>query len=201
MRQIGRALLVLAGVFGSALMPGWNEVAFAHEEWGGPGMMRWHRRLPDMLRGMEIPGPWLYGRGGHERPLISMMLHWKGQLGLTSDQERSLRELRANFEKEAIRRTSEIDVAELELKGLLEQDTVDLVKVEAQAKKIALLRAELRVARIKTIEGGKEVLSPDQRGKLERLGHDERWGGMGMGMMGPWPGSMAPPKRGASPIR
>ena len=195
MRQIGTALLILAGALGSALMPGWNQVAFAHEEWGGPAMMRWHRRPPDMLRGMEIPAPWLPGRGGHERPLVSMMLHWKEQLGLTADQERSLRELRANFEKEAIRRTSEIDVAELELKGLLEQDKVDLVKVEAQARKIALLRAELRVARIKTIEAGKAVLWPDQRGKLERLGHDQRWGGVGMGMMGPWMGPMPDPIR------
>ncbi len=190
MRQIGRSLLVLAGVLGSALMPGWNEVAFAHEEWGSPGMMKRHRMLPDMLRGMEIPGPWLYGRGGHEGPLISMMLHWKEQLALTADQERSLRELRANYEKEAIKRTSEIDVAELELKGLMEQEKVDLVRVEAQVKKIALLRADLRVARIKTIEAGKTALTPEQRGKLERLGHDQRWGGMGM--MAPWMGSMPP---------
>lgn len=189
MRPIVRGALLMVAVLASALPPGWNQVAFAHEERSEPGMMDWIRRPGDMLRRMEIPGPWSHGRRGHERPLISMMLHWKEQLGLTAAQERSLRELRANFEKEAIRRTSEIDVAEVELKGLLEQDKVDLGKVEAQAKKIALQRAELRVARIKTIEAGKEVLSPDQRGKLEKLGHDHRWGGMGKGMTGQGMGS------------
>lgn len=194
MRPIVRVVLLIVAVLASALPSGWNQVAFAHEEWGGPGMRGWLRRPVDMLRSMEIPGPWSHGRKGHERPLISMMLHHKEQLGLRADQESSLRELRANFEKEAIRRTSEIDVAEVELKGLLEQDKVDLVKVEAQAKKIALQRAELRVARIKTIEAGKEVLSPDQRGKLEGLGHDHRrGGGAGKGMTGAGMGSVPSP--------
>ena len=156
-------------------------------------MTRWLRWPADMLRRMEIPGPWLHGRRGHERPLISMMLHQKEQLGLTADQERSLRELRAKFEKEAITRTSEIDVAELELKELLEQEKVDLIKVEAWTKKVALLRADLRLARIKTIEAGKALLTPEQQRKLERLGHDHRWGGMGKGMMDPGMGSVPSP--------
>ena len=189
MRPIVRVVLLMVAVLASALPPGWNQIASADEGCGGPGRMRLERMLPDMMRCMGMRGDWGYGRGGHQGPLISMMLHQKEQLGLTATQERSLRELRANFEKEAIQRTSEIDVAELELKGLLEQDKVDLVKVEAQAKKIALQRAEFRVARIKTIEAGKEVLSPDQRSKLEKLRHDHWWGGMGKGMTGPGTGS------------
>jgi len=148
--------------------------------------------LPEMMRGRGMAGPWGHGRGGHEGRLISMMLHQKEQLGLTADQERSLRELRANFEKEAIQRTSQIDVAELELKGLLEQDKVDLVKVEAQAKKVALQRAELRVARIKTIEAGKAQLTPEQQRKLEGLGHDSRMSEPGKRMMGPGMRMMPP---------
>lgn len=108
------------------------------------------------------------------------MLMWQDQLGLTADQERTLRELRANFEKESIKRTAEIDVAELELNGLLEQDKVDVVKVEALAKKSAMLQAELRVGRIRTIEAGRAVLTREQVEKLERLGHEAMMGGMGM---------------------
>ena len=148
--------------------------------------------LPDMMRGMGMRGDWGHGRGGHQGPLISMMLHWKDQLALTSDQERSLRKLRAKFEKEAITRTSEIDVAELELKELLEQEKVDLIKVEAWTKKVALLRADLRLARIKTIEAGKALLTPEQQRKLERLGHDARMGEPGKGMMGPGMRMMPP---------
>jgi Spy/CpxP family protein refolding chaperone len=188
MRPIVAALLVLAGVLGSGIAPGWNQAAAAEEERGGPGMGR-HRMFPEMLRetfqGLEMPGPWLYGRGGHGGPLISLMLAWKDQLGLAPEQEHSLKELRSNHEKEAITRTSEIEVAELELKGLLEQEKVDVVKVEAQVKKVALLRADRRLARIKTIEAGKAVLTPAQQETFKRLVHDSWMGGMGPGMMRP----------------
>lgn len=194
MRSIVTALLVLAGILGSGIPPAWHQVASAEEGWGGRGMMR-YRMLPEMMRDIGMSGPWYYGRGGHEGPLISLMLLWKEQLALTPDQERSLRELRVNFEKEGITRTSDIDVAELELKRLLEQEKVDLVNVETQTKKVALLRAELRLARIKTIEAGKAVLTSDQQEKFKRLAHDSWMGGMGMGMMGPGMRPVPPPTR------
>lgn len=190
MRAIVTAALILVGVLGPAIPPMWNRVASAEEGGGGPGMMG-YRMTPEMMRGMGID-PSFHRRGGHEWPLISQMLMWQDQLGLTADQERTLRELRANFEKESIKRTAEIDVAELELNGLLEQDKVDVAKVEALAKKSAMLQAELRVSRVKTIEAGKAVLTPEQAEKFERLGHEWMMGGMGMRMMGP---DMPPPMR------
>ncbi len=192
MRPIVTALLLLAGVLGPGISPAWHHVAFAEEGCAVPGMMR-QQMHPGMRRSMGMPGPSYYGREGHDGPLISLMLQWKDQLGLTADQERSLRELRASFEKEAITRTSEIDVAELELKDLLEQDKVDLTKVGPQTKKVALLRADLRLARIKTIEAGKALLSSDQQEKFKRLARESWTGGMGMGMMGPGMRPMPPP--------
>lgn len=201
MRAIVTGMLVMVGVLGSALPPTWNQVAWAQEESADPGMMG-HRMMPEMMRGMhemmrgmEMAGPGFHGRGSHEGPLISLMLIWKDQLGLSADQERSLRELRANFEKESIKRTAEIDVAELELKGLLEADKVDVAKAEALAKKIALLRAELRMARVKTLEAGKAVLTPEQAAKFKRVGHESMMGGAGMRMMGPGMSPMHPGTR------
>lgn len=192
MRRMVTAMLVLAGVLGTGILPAWSHGASAEEGWSGPGMMR-YRMLPEMLRGMGMSEPWYYGRGGHGGPLITLMLLWKEQLGLTPDQERSLRELRSNYEKEAITRTSEIEVAELELKGLLEQAKLDLTRVETQTRKIALLRADRRLSRIKTIEAGKAVLTSDQQEKFKRLAHDSWMGGMGMGMMGPGMRPAPPP--------
>lgn len=189
MRTIVTAALVLMGVLGLAVPPTWNQVASAEEGAGGPGVMG-YRMTPEMMQGMGID-PSFHRRGGHEGPLISQMLMWQDQLGLTADQERTLRELRANFQKESIKRTAEIDVAELELNGLLEQDKVDMAKVETLAKKSAMLQAELRVGRIKTIEAGKAALTPEQAEKLDRLGHDMMMNSMGMRMLGPG----MPPKR------
>jgi len=83
-------------------------------------------------------------------------------------------------------------VAELELRELLEQEKVDLAEVEALTKKVALLRADLRLARIKTIEAGKALLTPEQQRKVERLGHDARMSEPGKGMMGPGMHMMPP---------
>lgn len=194
MRAIVTAVLVLMGVLGLAIPSTWNQVASAQEGAGRPGMMG-PQMIPEMMRGMGMVGPGFHGRRDHEKPLISLMLMWKDQLGLRTDQERTLRELRVGFEKESIQRTAEIDVAELELNGLLEQDKVDVTKVETLAKKIAMLQAELRVGRVKAIEAGKAVLTPEQAAKFERLGHESMMDGMGMRMMGPGTFPMHPGAR------
>ncbi len=190
MRAIVTAVLVLMSVAGTVFSPAWTWAASAEEGAGGPGMMGYRmtpemmRGIHEMMQGMGLMEPGFHARRGHERPLISLILASKEQLGLTADQERTLRELRADFQKESIRQNAEIDVAELELNGLLEQEKVDVARAEMLAKKIAMLQAGLRVGRIKTIEAGKAVLTPEQRGKFERLGHES--------MMGP---GMAPPMR------
>ncbi|MBI4735046.1 MAG: periplasmic heavy metal sensor, partial [candidate division NC10 bacterium] len=127
-------------------------------------------------------------RGGralsHEGPLISIMLEHKQDLGLNPEQERKLRDLRTEFAKESIRRSAEIQVAEIELDSLLEQDKWDLAKIEPKVKQIATLQGDLRLARIKTLEAGRAVLTAEQLDKLKQGGHRMR--AMGdSGMMGP----------------
>ena len=144
---------------------------------GGPMEAQW----PGMPGQGSGPGPG-FGRGGwgssHEAPLITIMLEHKQDLGLTLDQERKLRDLRTEFAKESERRTAEIRVAEIELDALLEQDKWDLAKIEPKVKQIATLQGDLRLARIKTLEAGRAVLTPQQLEKLKQIGHRMRpgWG-------------------------
>jgi Spy/CpxP family protein refolding chaperone len=104
-----------------------------------------------------------------ERPLITMMLHHRAELGLTADQVGRLETLRADFTREAIRRGADIRIAELDLATLLEQDPVDLAKVEAKVRESAQLRADLRLARLRTVEQGKAVLTAEQRTRLQAM--------------------------------
>lgn len=154
---IGLALLLLVGAGSSA---------FAHQEGvagesrhGGMGMMG-----PGMMGGMMGSQP-----SQAERPLISLALRHKEQLGLSPDQVKALESFRAEFQKEATRRSAEIQVAEQELAELLREEPVDLAKVEAKIRQIATVQAELRLARIRTLEKGKAVLTLEQRKKLEDL--------------------------------
>jgi len=134
------------------------------------------------------------GPGGremsHEGPLISIILDQKQEIGLSPEQEKKLRDMRTEFSKETVRRTSEIRVAEIELESLLEQDKWDLSKIEPKVKQVTGLQGDLRLARIKTLEAGRAVLTPAQLEKLKQVGHRMRGPG-GPGMMGPG-GGMGP---------
>jgi cytochrome c oxidase subunit 2 len=160
--------------------------------WGphGYGMQGWQG-------GTEIP---LF-----ERPLISQMLAVRDQLALTEQQVQRLEKLRTDYEKDAIRRTSEIQIAEVDLSQLLTSSSPEMAKVEAQVKKIATLEADLRLARIKALEAGKAVVSQEQWQKFESLapgfgpmrpyGGPGPYGQHGPGAYGPYgmmPGGMGP---------
>src|SRR5262245_36327524 len=104
-----------------------------------------------------------------ERPLITIMLHHRAELGLSADQVSRLETLRDDFTREAIRRGADIRIAELDLAALLEKDPVDLTKVETKVREVAQLRADLRIARLRTVEQGKAVLTPEQRTRLQAM--------------------------------
>jgi Spy/CpxP family protein refolding chaperone len=115
-----------------------------------------------------------WGRPGaparHEqRPLISLMLSHREKLGLSADQVRQLERLRSEYEKESIRKDADLRIAEMELEGLLESPAVEMPKVEAKVREIEKLRADLRLARIRVVEKGKEQLNSEQRQKLQDL--------------------------------
>lgn len=126
--------------------------------------------LPGHVQGMRGGMGEMMG-GGHaaEQPLISLALHSKDQLGLTLDQVKALEALRSEFQKEAIRRSATLQIAEMELAELLRADSADLTKVEAKLRQLEGLRTDLRLSRIKTLQKGQAILTPEQRKKLESL--------------------------------
>jgi Spy/CpxP family protein refolding chaperone len=128
--------------------------SLGHEIWGLFG--NWREHLGTAL-------------ATEDRPLISMMLRNREKLGLTGEQARNLERLRTDFEKESIRKDADLRVAEMDLKALREGQSVDMSKVEGKVREIERLRADLRLARIRAIEKGKEELTADQRKKLQEL--------------------------------
>jgi Spy/CpxP family protein refolding chaperone len=107
----------------------------------------------------------------HEGPQVTMMLHHRQELGLNAEQVRKLQDLRTAFAKELERKGAEARVAEIDLNALLEQDRWDLTRIESTVKQIATLHADLRLARIKTIQAARGLLTPEQLEKLKQVGH------------------------------
>ena len=104
-----------------------------------------------------------------ERPLIAFILRNREKLDLSAGQVKSLEQLRNDFQKESIRKDADLRVAEMDPNALLIADKVDMAKVEAKVREIERMRGELRIARIRTIQKGKDVLNADQRKKLQEL--------------------------------
>jgi Spy/CpxP family protein refolding chaperone len=106
---------------------------------------------------------------GAERPLITIALAHRAELALSPRQVEALERLRSDFQREAIRRDADLRIAEMDLAALRRADSVDMAQVEARVREAEKVRADLRVARIRTLEAGKAQLTPEQREKLRAL--------------------------------
>jgi Spy/CpxP family protein refolding chaperone len=139
----------------------------------GPQMMRstMGGGMQGMPEGMGMPRP---------RQLVRVL---KAELGISDEQVKQLTPIFSQATKTGIKQRADLRIAEFELGELLEADPVDMGQVEGKLKAIEGLRTTLRLSLIKAHEQAKEVLTPEQRQKLERL-HDRLPGMMGPGMMG-----------------
>ena len=119
------------------------------------------------------PGGWQRGFGhfqGHRRPsFIRMVLMNRQELGLTTQQVDSLRNLGMDSWRAAIRRRADLQLARLDLMSLRFSDPVDMGKIEAKVREIEKLRGDGSIARIRTVEAAKAQLTAEQREKLKGL--------------------------------
>lgn len=180
-RGVGIAIAALvllgpAGVRGSEELPGAGPVVpVLHEE-----MSRSLTDLVDQIQGfgVQLREHFTPRDLPRERPLISIILSHRAELDLSPAQVEALERLRAEFRKDAIRADADLKIADTDLATLLAADPVDLGRVEAKVREIEKRRADVRLARIRTIEEGRAQLTADQREKLRTLLAEGRPPGM-----------------------
>lgn len=115
-------------------------------------------------------GGGMMGAGAtNDRPWITVMLDLREDLGLSAEQIGRLFTLRDGFAKEARKKSEALEKIERDLDQLLGPGPVDLRAVEAKLKEAEAMRTDLRLARIKAVEEGKGVLTPEQRAKFVEL--------------------------------
>jgi heavy-metal resistance protein len=153
-----------AGAFAGDRAGGGAIVPVIHEE-----MSRSLGELVEQFQGLSSQVREHFGAPNLPRPVISIMLSHRDEVGLSSGQVQALERLRADFQKESIRAGAELRVTEMDLDQLLSAEPADLSAVEAKIRTIEKRRADLRLARVRTIESGRALLSADQREKLRTL--------------------------------
>ena len=134
------------------LADAWESFQRALHEWGG---RLWERMGP---RGSR-----------EERPVISQILNNREALGLSTDQVRKLEQLRDGFQRLSIRNDADLRIIELDIEALMENDPVDLTKLEAKMREAEKLRTDLRIARVRAIEQAKGQLNTEQKKKFQEL--------------------------------
>lgn len=147
-----------------------------------------------MGEGSEM-GTGFMGRGvgimGEQHLLKKLM-----GLGLDEKQNEAIKGIVRTTQKETIKKRADLSVARIELKDLLDEDSVNMTAVEPKIKQIEALEADIYLSHIKTLEVIKTKLTPDQRKKLKEVREQGMIGKMGKmkrkgcGMMGDMKGGM-----------
>lgn len=97
------------------------------------------------------------------------------KLNLAPEQEKEIRDLQLNFEKEKIRLKADLKIVRLELKDLLIEDRPVKREVYRKIEQMGDLRVKLQKNRVDKRLAIKEILTPEQFEKLQTLKHKRLW--------------------------
>ncbi|MBF0315475.1 MAG: hypothetical protein HQK52_18785 [Oligoflexia bacterium] len=84
-------------------------------------------------------------------------------IDLDEKQQDFINDLKSKVMKETIKISADIDIAQIEIKDLLRQKSVDIKTIEAKLRQIEMMNTEINLSQIKAIEECKNRLTPGQR--------------------------------------
>lgn len=111
----------------------------------------------------------MHSSTGH---LIRHLLKHETDIGLTGEQVTKLKTMQLDLDKVRIKSEAEIQVAERELKALVEDEQSDLGAIESKLKESENYQVSLRLASIKARRDVLALLTPEQRAR-EKAEHDK----------------------------
>jgi periplasmic protein CpxP/Spy len=114
-------------------------------------------------------GSMMHNGTGH---LIRHLLKHEQEIGLTSEQVTKLKDMQLNLDKFRIKVEADIQVAERELKALMEDEKLNMGAIEGKLKQSGDLQVGLRMASIMARQNVYAILTPEQRAK-EKTEHDK----------------------------
>lgn len=138
-------------------------------------------------------GSMMHNSTGH---LIRHLLKHEQEIGLTAEQVTKLKDMQLNLDKFRIKIEADIQVAERELKALMEDEKLNLGAIEGKLKQSGDLQVGLRMASIMARQNVYALLTPEQRTK-EKTEHEkvmQQHKDAGKGYSNPHGGSGGPMK-------
>jgi Spy/CpxP family protein refolding chaperone len=137
-------------------------VAPAQAQKGGPGMGGPGVGGP----GMGGPGMGGPGMGKMFRPEMIDML--ASELGVADNVVKQIKDKAYKADQEAIKLRADLDSGRLEMRRLMDEDKPDVAKVMKQVETVGAVETELKKNRIRLLLSVRELLTPEQRKKLQK---------------------------------
>jgi Spy/CpxP family protein refolding chaperone len=155
----------------------------------GPAMRQpmpfggWHMRgvqgpregRRDRGRGMGMGmGMGMYGRGGQDF-MLGRIIHdpaVRERLGITAEQTTKIEQETSAFRKTQIRNRADVEIKGVELRDLLAADQPNRAAIDKKLEEISAARLTQQKAAVGFYLTIRNVLTPDQRQKLQEM----RWG-------------------------
>ena len=134
------------------LVDAWERLQRALQEWGG--------QLRERFSGRETR---------EDRPIISLMLKHREHLRLSAEQVKKLEQVRDQYQRQSIRVEADTRILELDIAGLMDQPSVELPMIEQKIRELEKLRADLRIARVRSVEQAKNILTAEQRKRFYEM--------------------------------
>ena len=116
-------------------------------------------------RGMKSDGKMHEIMLDNEHPMWRYLIG----LGLNEKQKAEVKEIRHRVMKEMIKKRADERIAGIEMKELIDKDSVDMRAVEAKLKQIETLKTEMQLSLIRAAEEAKSKLTPEQRKKFKEM--------------------------------
>lgn len=136
-----------------------------------PGRLHAFARARGLAPQLRVRAPMAFGGLFGEGGIAERVLGHAEDLELTDGQTEQIRTLRTDHRRAEIERDAAIEVAELDLEGLMRDETsADLAAVESKMLEIARLRVEARMAGLRLNREVTSVLTDEQRAQLEDMG-------------------------------
>lgn len=151
----------LAVVLGS---PAFAQMKDMPKEHRGPG----HMEMCEMCD-MEGPGDMMGG-------MMDKCLDHASKLGLTEDQVNKITPIHREMQKKAIRYKSDVKIAQIELKEIMEVKDFDLEKASAQVKKIEDIKTAHHLEMLKSMKEVRSILTDEQFKNMKKMMHMEMEG-------------------------
>ncbi len=161
---------IVVGAVAILGLAGWHvQPAFADSEHGYVGYA--HHSFSEHHCYEEIMG---HGRHySHAADHLRHLLKYHKEVGLTEDQVKKLKAIELDYDRASIKTEAEIDVAERELRALLEDEKTELSALETKVKQSEMLEVGLRMAAFKARQDALAVLTQEQREKA-KAAHERR---------------------------